>query len=175
MHGVEGPKTVVVSRAMATKAQTAKLVDTRSAEALLAKFIDKYSKEVAELFRECRVKMQELVPGAVELVYDNYNALVIGFGPSEHASEAPLSIAAYPRWVNLYFLDGIGLPDPKRILKGSGKMVRNLTVRDAAELDRPEVKALIKEALKRTIPQIDAKAKRRLVIRAVSAKQRPRR
>lgn len=166
---------MVVSRAMATKAQPATVIEGRAAEAELNKFIDKYSPEIGDLFRECRSKMQKLVPGAVELVYDNYNALVVGFGPSEHASEAPLSIAAYPRWVNLYFLDGVGLPDPKRILKGSGKMVRNITVRDAAELDRPEVKTLVKEALKRTVPQIDAKATRRLVIRAVSAKQRPRR
>jgi len=139
------------------------------------KFIDKYSPEVAALIRACRAKMQALVPGAVELVYDNYNALVIGYGPSERASEAPLSIAAYPRWVNLYFLDGVGLPDPKKILKGAGKVVRNITVKDAADLDRPEVRALIKEALKRTFPRIDAKQDPRVVIRAVSTKQRARR
>lgn len=162
---------MVSSRAMATKAKRAK----DPAEERLEKFIDKYTAKIAELMRECRAKMQAMVPGAVELVYDNYNALVIGFGPSERASEAPLSIAAYPRWVNLYFLDGVGLPDPKKILKGAGKVVRNITVKDAAELDRPEVRALVKEALKRTFPRIDPKQERRLVIKSVSAKQRPRR
>lgn len=125
--------------------------------------------------RACRAKMQALVPGAVELVYDNYNALVIGYGPSERASEAPMSIAAYPKWVNLYFLDGVGLPDPKKILRGGGKVVRNIMVKDAAELDRAEVRALIKEALRRTVPRIDPKAERRVAIRAVAEKQRARR
>src|ERR1039458_9537409 len=65
------------------------------------------------------------LPGAVQLVYDNYNALVIGFGPSERASEASFSIVLYPRWVTLFFLQGAGLPDPRRLLKGSGKVVRD--------------------------------------------------
>ena len=156
---------------MATKAKTAK----DPTEAQLDKFIDKYTPEISALMRACRAKMQAMVPGAVELVYDNYNALVIGYGPKDKASEAPLSIAAYPRWVNLYFLDGVGLPDPKKILKGGGKVVRNVTVKDAVEMDRPEVRALIKEALKRTFPRIDPKQKSWVVIKSVSAKQRARR
>jgi hypothetical protein len=157
---------------MAAKAQPA--TSRGSPEKQLNGFIEKYSPEIAALMRACRAKMRALTPGAVELVYDNYNALVIGYGPSERASEAPLSIAAYPKWVNLYFLDGVGLPDPKKILKGGGKVVRSISVKDASELDRPEVRALIREALKRTFPRIDPKQKRWLVIRAVSAKQRVR-
>src|SRR4029078_6198364 len=130
---------VIPSRAMATKAKKAKASRTDRAtpgnlpgdpEEQIERFIDKYSPEVATLMRGCRAKMQALAPGAVELVYDNYNALVIGYGPSERASEAPLSIAAYPKWVNLYFLDGVGLPDPKKILRGGGKVVRNIMVKD---------------------------------------------
>ena len=168
---------MISSRAMATKAKIAKMPveGDRRTESELEKFIGKYTPETAALMRACRAKMQAMVPGAVELVYDNYNALVIGYGPTERASEAPLSIAAYPRWVNLFFLDGVGLPDPKKILKGGGKVVRNITVKDAAELDRPEVKALVKEALRRTLPRIDPKQARRLVIKSVSAKQRARR
>ena len=146
-----------------------------SDEAQLSGFIDKYSSEVAELFRTCRRKMQAMVPGAVELVYDNYNALVIGFGPGERASEAPLSIAAYPNWVNLFFLQGAVLPDPKKVLKGSGKIVRSITLKAADELERPEVRALVKAALKECDPPIDPKEPGRLVIKSVSAKQRPRR
>jgi hypothetical protein len=37
-------------------------------------------------------KMRARLPGAVELVYDNYNALAIGFGPTERTSEAVFSI-----------------------------------------------------------------------------------
>jgi hypothetical protein len=118
--------------------------------------------------------MRARLPGAVELVYDNYNALVVGFGPSERASEAVFSIALYPRWINLFFLYGATLPDPKKILKGSGKQVRSILIEDAAELDKPEVRAVMDAALKAADPQIDPKAKRRMTIRAIAAKQRPR-
>ena len=105
----------------------------------------------------------------------NYNALVIGFGPSEHASEAVFSIALYPRWVTLFFLQGAGLPDPKHLLKGSGKVVRHIVLASAADLDQPAVQGLMSTALKRAEPAIDPDAPGSLVIRSISAKQRPRR
>ena len=49
------------------------------------------------------------------------NALAIGFGPTERASEAIFSIAVFPRWVSLFFLQGAGLPDPDGILQGEWK------------------------------------------------------
>ena len=119
--------------------------------------------------------MRKYVPGAVELVYDNYNALVVGFGPSEHASEAVVSLALYPRWVTLFFLQGAGLADPTGLLKGSGRRVRHIVLSDVTVLDRPPVRALIRQALAAAPRPIDPKARRRMVIRAVSAKQRPRR
>jgi hypothetical protein len=108
-------------------------------------------------------------------VYDNYNALAIGFGPSERASEAIFSIALYPRWVTLFFLQGVGLPDPKGLLKGSGKVVRHIVLSSAADLDLPAIQELMTKALRRAEAGIDPTAPGRLVIRSVSAKQRPRR
>jgi len=118
--------------------------------------------------------MRARLPGAVELVYDNYNALVIGFGPTERASDAVFSIALYPRWVNLFFLYGATLPDPHGVLKGSGKQVRSIMIKNPAELDKPEVRDLMDAALERADPPINPKEKRRMTIRAVAAKQRPR-
>ena len=111
----------------------------------------------------------------MELVYDNYNSLVIGFGPSDRASEAIFSIALYPRWVNLFFLHGATLPDPKGRLRGNGKIVRSIVLRDATELDEPEVRTLMDQAVRRAKNPINGSSRRRLVIRSISAKQRPRR
>ena len=41
-----------------------------------------------------------------ELVHDDYNALMIRFGPSERASDALVSIELYPRKVVMCFLWG---------------------------------------------------------------------
>jgi hypothetical protein len=144
-------------------------------QAQLDAFLDKYSPAVATLARACLAKMRARLPGAVQLVYDNYNALAIGFGPSERAGEAVFSIALYPRWVTLFFLQGAGLPDPKHLLKGSGKVVRHIVLASAADLDQPAVQGLMSTALKRAEPAIDPDAPGSLVIRSISAKQRPRR
>jgi hypothetical protein len=146
-----------------------------TAEDRLAGFLAKYTPDVADLARAALVQVRTLLPGAVEMVYDNYNALVIGFGPTERASHAIISIALYPRWVNLFFLHGAGLPDPRRLLKGSGKQVRHIRLEDEATLDRPAVRALIASALERAPEPWDETNPGQLVIKSISAKQRPRR
>jgi hypothetical protein len=147
-----------------------------AAESLLQDFIAKYTPEVAGEGRRALAKLRRLVPGAVELVYDNYNGLVVGFGPSERASEAVVSLLFVPRWITLCFLQNApALPDPKGLLRGSGTTVRSIRLSSARDLDRPEIRALVQAALARASVPIDAKQRRRLVIRSVSARQRPRR
>ena len=144
-------------------------------EKQLAGFIAKFAPEVATIIRGARKKMRERIPQALELVYDNYNFFVIGYGPSEKPSEAVFSLAAQAKGVSLCFLQGAGLPDPKGLLRGSGNVVGNIRLESAATLDRPEVRALMKTALERAKAPIDPKTVHRLIIRSVSAKQRPRR
>jgi hypothetical protein len=140
-----------------------------------AAFLAKYDPAIAAVAKAALARLRRYVPGAVELVYDNYNALVVGFGPSERASEAVLSIAVYPRWVTLFFLQGARLADPAGLLEGAGTRVRHIVLGDVAVLDQPAVRALIRQALAAAPRPIDGRARRRMVIRAVSAKQRPRR
>lgn len=144
-------------------------------EKQLAGFIAKFTPEVAATIRTARKKMREWIPQALELVYDNYNFFVIGYGPSEKPSEAIFSLAAQAKGVSLCFLQGARLPDPKGLLRGSGNVVRNIRLESAATLDRADVRALMKTALVRAKAPIDPKGAHRLVIRSVSAKQRPRR
>ena len=140
-----------------------------------AGFLSKYNPAIAAVAKAAVARLRRYVPGAVELVYDNYNALVVGFGPTERASEAILSIALYPRWVTLFFLQGERLSDPARRLQGTGKRVRHIVVSDVAILDEPAVRRLIRQAVETAPRQVDVKGRRRMVIRSVSARQRPRR
>ena len=142
----------------------------------LASFLARYSPGIQKEGRAALRLMQRLVPGAVRLVYDNYNFLVVGYGPSPKASEAVLSLAFAPRWFNLCFLqDGPKLFDPHKLLRGSGKRVRNVKLTSAVELSTPPVRALIAQALERARVPIDPRGRGRLVIKSISAKQRPRR
>ena len=70
----------------------------KESQAQLDGFLDKYTPEIVKLAKALLKKMRARLPGAIELVYDNYNALVIGYAPSERASEAILSLALYPRY-----------------------------------------------------------------------------
>src|SRR5262245_16512222 len=85
---------------------------TTPTEERIGKFLSKYASEIEKEARAARRALRKSMPSAVELVYDNYNALVFAFGPSEKASEIILSIALYPRWVTLFFLHGADLDDP---------------------------------------------------------------
>jgi len=147
----------------------------KSEEAQLAGFLAKYDGEIAELAEAIREEMRRLYPTALELVYDNYNALVIGFGPTERATEAIFSIALYPKWVSLFFLQAAGLPDPDKILRGSGSVAKHVVLASPDVLHYPAVRALMGEAAARAKVGFDPHGLHRLIIKSVSAKQRLRR
>lgn len=144
-------------------------------EKQLAEFIAKFTPEMATRIRAARAKMRKRIPQALELVYDNYNFFVIGYGPSEKAGDAIFSLAAQAKGLSLCFLQGARLPDPKRLLRGSGNVVRNIRLETADTLDLPEVDALIGAALERAKAPLSPQGRHRLIIKSISAKQRPRR
>jgi hypothetical protein len=138
-------------------------------------FLAKFTPEVDALAHDLIERMRMRLPGAAIMVYDNYNTLAIGFGPSEKPSHAILSLAVMPRWVTLCFLRGVGLPDPHGLLRGEGSRVRHVRLHEPEAMADPRIEALIAAAVARSEPPIDPSADRRLVIKSVSAKQRPRR
>jgi hypothetical protein len=155
----------------AAVASSAQPVD---AKAQLDSFMAKFTPQIAAHAKATLREMRKLYPTALELVYDNYNALAIGFAPTDRASEGIFSIALYPRWVSLFFLQGAGLADPKGILKGSGKVVRYVVLSSPQTLYDPDVQALMQSAIKHARVPFDPTGKHRLIIKSVSKKQRPR-
>ena len=151
------------------------MTQARDAEKELTGFIAKYAPAIGSLAVAIRAEMRKRYPMANELVYDNYNALAIGFVPGETASEAIFSIALYPRWVSLFFLQARGLPDPHRILKGSGSVAKHVVLPSPDTLHQPEIEALMHEAVVSARVPFDPHNVHRLIIKSISLKQRPRR
>jgi hypothetical protein len=143
------------------------------AEAQVESFIDKFSDEVAAQIRAARAEMRRRLPGAYELVYDNYNALAIGYGGSEKLDDVVFSIACFPRWVRLFFFHGAELDDPDGRLEGEGAQVRSLKLPNLAVLDDPPVRALMDQALARR--PIDPAGEGRTIVKSISPNQRRRR
>ena len=142
-------------------------------EQQLKRFVAKFEPGEQSLIRACRAVLRKRLPGAYELVYDNYNFLVLGYSPTERPSDSVLSLVARAGGLGLCFIRGARLSDPEGVLEGSGKQTRFIRLNRAADLKRPAVEALIKAALAQAKPF--EKGPTRLVIRSISAKQRPRR
>jgi hypothetical protein len=119
--------------------------------------------------------MRKRFPTAVELVYDNYNALAMGFASTERTSDVIISVAVYASGVNLYFMYGRSLPDPKKLLQGSGNQGAFIRFTDISVLDDPAVDALLTAAEKHTKPPLPASGRGYTIVKSISAKQRPRR
>jgi len=150
-------------------------VTTDSPATQLNAMIGRFDPAVQKLVRAARSKLRKRLPAAVELVYDNYNALAIGYGSSERRGDWIVSLAVYARGVNLYFIYGVALPDPHGLLQGSGNQGRFVRLESAAMLDRQEIDDLLKAAVAEADTPLPPRGKGYTVIKAVSPNQRRRR
>jgi len=144
-------------------------------EEQLQSFIAKFEPRHQAVIRAARKKLRKRFPTATELAYDNYNFFVIGFGPNERPSDCIVTIAAAANGVGLCFVRGASLPDPEKALLGSGKQTRFVRLPSADVLDQPAIQTLLWVAAERSPTPLPATGRGKLVIRSVSAKQRPRR
>ena len=146
-----------------------------SAAQQLEGLIDKFDSKNAALIRSVRKALRKRLPTANELVYDNYNFFVIGYSSTERPSDCIVSVAAAANGVGLSFYYGATLPDPHKLLLGSGSQNRFIRLESAATLALPEVEALISAAIAQGETPLPKSGKGKLIIRSISAKQKPRR
>ena len=151
-----------------------KAVNTRP-ETQVVQFIDKFEPSLARLVKSARSVLRKRHPTAIELVYDNYNALAIGYSTTERTSDVIMSLAVYARGLNLYFMYGRSLKDPKQLLQGNGKQGAFVRLNSISDLDDPGVKALIEEAVLQAEPRLLKTGGGYTIVKSISAKQRPRR
>lgn len=142
-------------------------------EQAIDQFIEKFEPEVSACIRACRAELRRQLPGAFELVYDNYNFFVIGFCPTERPSDCIVSIAASANGVALSFYRGTEVQDPGRLLEGEGKQNRFVRLSDVETLRVPGVRTLIQVAAGLGPPLTPGRGT--TILRSVSTRQRPRR
>src|SRR3984893_11453957 len=164
-------KTAAQSRASAVGASAA----SASANDQLEIFIDKFDSKNAALIRSARKILRKRLPTANELVYDNYNFFVIGYCSTERPSDCIVSIAAGANGVGLSFYYGATVPDPRKLLLGSGSQNRFIRIESVATLTRPEVEELIAAAIAQAKRPLPGSGRGKLIIRSISKKQRQRR
>jgi hypothetical protein len=156
-----------------TSAQSA--VARRSAEAELRTLIAKFAPAHLRLIGAMRRWLRKRLPTAHEVVYEYRDWFVISYSPNERGYEGVLAIRASANGVRLYFNRGKELPDPAKLLQGSGNQTRSINLEGASTLARPEVARLIDEAIARNRVPFARAGRGSVVIRSASAKQRRRR
>lgn len=136
-----------------------------------------FDKEVQATALQLRAFVLDIFPDSNELIYDNYNALAIGYSLSDKQKEMFCHIAVYSRYVNIGFDRGVDLDDPKKILKGTGNRIRHITVTGFETFEQTYVENLLKQAHKLTLDSLDKNGKRTIrlsIIKSISVnKKRP--
>jgi hypothetical protein len=150
-------------------------MESQDQETQIASFLAKFSPPIEAQLIDARERLRGFFPRGFELVFDNYNALVFGISPSESASGAFISIAGYPRWVTLFFLQGTSLRDPEALLEGQGKQVRSIRLAAPADINSPAVEKLVMQAIAQHHEALLAGPMLSTIVKTVVAKQRPRR
>ena len=145
-------------------------------EVQLRSFLEKFDPRIQKHFRAVRSALRKRFPTATELAYDYADSLVIAYSPTDRPYDASVSIAAREEGVRLYVMSiqGKPLPDPKKLLQGSGKQARFVPLDAASQLALPDVKALIAAALDRAKVPFPSKGKGSLIIRSDAAKRQAR-
>jgi hypothetical protein len=146
-----------------------------SAEEQLKSFIDKFDPKHQAVIRSVRKFLRQRFSVANEIVYDNYNFFVIGYSPTERPSDTIVSLAGAANGVGLSFYRGATLPDPHKLLQGSGKQNRFLRLPSVEVLEQPDVAALLDAAVEQARTPLPKSGKGKLIIQSISAKQKPRR
>jgi hypothetical protein len=168
-----GRRSVQVEVEVPGNAQSA--VERRSAEAELRTLIDKFAPAHLRLIAAMRRLLRKCLPTAHEVVYEYRDWFVISFSPNERGYEGVLGIHASADGVKLFFNHCKELPDPAKLLQGSGNQCRSIPVEGASTLARPEVAHLIDEAIARNPVPFAPAGRGSVVIRSTSAKKRQRR
>ena len=136
----------------------------------LLEFLKPYDPKIRKLALALRgLVIEEMVP-CCENIYDAYNAVAIGYGPTDRLKDGVFHIAVYAKHVNLGFNRGASLADPKGVLKGTGKAIRHITISSLADVARPEVRSYLRRARKAAghpAPQAGSKGRLASVVKAI--------
>ena len=141
----------------------------------LATCIAKFYPAIAKLVRAARSALRKRLPTAIEQVYDNYNFLAIGYSTTERTSDCIVSLAVSAKGVALSFYHGASVPDPDKLLVGSGNKNRFLRLSSVGILAQPAVESLLRAAIAQAKTPLPKTGRGYTMIKSVSAKQRPRR
>ena len=104
-------------------------------------FLAYYAPGIRDLAWKLRAVIRAVMPEAIEQL--DRPAHLIGYGIDRTYRGLICGITLHSAHINLMFARGTELPDPEHLLVGTGKRARHITIRQAAEIENPAVRALL--------------------------------
>lgn len=143
----------------------------------LLKFLKPFPKEIQETALWLRGFAWDLYPQCNELIYDNYNAVAVGWSPTDRVGHTFCSIAVGRTSYNIHFgfYWGSELSDPEKLLLGEGNQYRYILVPDKKKFPKAYIKKLVKEAYANSMAKVKDKKQIRhgqTIVKSVSDKKR---
>lgn len=111
-------------------------------------FLAPQSPEVRDLMMRARALIMSAMPHAVEVVRPGRNAITYATG--DKMAEWLIYIAPFKSRINIGFLRGTELPDPRRLMEGTGKLLRHVKIKSVEDLESPALRDLIEAAVATT-------------------------
>lgn len=119
----------------------------RAPRSELEKFLGAFSPEIAKIALRVRAFVLEQAPLAHELVEDTDDVVVMAYAFTERPGDAFCRIVVNAESVDLGFDDGARLPDPQKLLDGSGRRARHLRLQSLDDLREPHVGRFLRAAI----------------------------
>ena len=108
--------------------------------------LSRFDQKTIELATQLRKFLFDELDGIIE-VPDN-SANLIGYGYGAGYKETICTILLSKQGVKLGFYKGSELPDPQKLMTGSGKVHRFVYIKSGKDIHQPGLRKLVKEAWK---------------------------
>ena len=125
--------------------RTIKFMQSQAMSEELDAFLSMYSREAREMALCIRTLVLEVFPNATEQI--DPKSGIIAYGGKSYKSLV-FAIAPHMKHVNLMFSKGTQIPDPTKLLVGTGKQARHVKIRSEEQTQNPALRKLLQEALK---------------------------
>jgi len=106
----------------------------------------KFDEDTATLASKLRKFILEELKDILEIPDNSVN--LVGYGYGTGYKDLICVIMLSKEWIKLGLNRGSGLPDPNKLLTGSGKVHRYDEIKDEADIKSPALKKLVSGALK---------------------------
>jgi hypothetical protein len=122
----------------------------------LLHFLEPFPEAIRDLALWLRSFIWDLYPQTNELIYDNYNALAIGWSPTDRVGHIFCSIAVGRTSYNVHFgfYWGAQIADPEKKLIGQGRQYRYILVKEKSGFPKTYIKKLMKEAYQLSLSKV---------------------